>query len=83
MPYPLICVRSSDADPDYEDVPLEVLLSEEYNAARRKLVDPKRAAAGLTPARNAHFHSTTSVARMDGPDRAFTNHVIMRTNLRL
>eukprot|EP01050_Picozoa_sp_SAG11_P013363 SAG11_NODE_1554_length_4695_cov_1.527633_4_plen_343_part_00 len=37
------------ADPDYEDVPLEALLSDEYNDARRKLVDPKRAAAGLTP----------------------------------
>jgi gamma-glutamyltranspeptidase/glutathione hydrolase len=30
-------------------VPLEALLSDEYNDARRKLIDPARAAAGLVP----------------------------------
>eukprot|EP01051_Picozoa_sp_SAG22_P009910 SAG22_NODE_860_length_6828_cov_5.663100_2_plen_225_part_00 len=37
------------ADPDYVDVPLDTLLSDAYNDARRKLIDPKRAAAGLVP----------------------------------
>eukprot|EP01052_Picozoa_sp_SAG31_P034593 SAG31_NODE_4065_length_3623_cov_4.472758_2_plen_720_part_00 len=37
------------SDPDFVDVPLDVLLSDEYNDARRKLIDPKKAAAGLIP----------------------------------
>jgi gamma-glutamyltranspeptidase/glutathione hydrolase len=36
-------------DPDFVDVPLAALLSEEYNAARRKLVDPQRASPSLIP----------------------------------
>jgi gamma-glutamyltranspeptidase/glutathione hydrolase len=36
-------------DPDHHDVPIATLLSDEYNDSRRKLIDPKRAAAGLVP----------------------------------
>ena len=36
-------------DPEVVQPPLDVLLSDEYNAVRRKLIDPKRAAGGLTP----------------------------------
>ena len=35
------------ADPDYVEVPMDVLLSDEYNDARRKLIDPKRAQVRL------------------------------------
>ena len=48
------CCLSADGDPDFVDVPLEALLSDEYNDARRQLVDPKRAAAGLTPGKTSH-----------------------------
>lgn len=37
------------ADPNFVDVPLAALLSDEYNNARRKLIDPRIAAAGLVP----------------------------------
>jgi gamma-glutamyltranspeptidase len=39
----------ADGDPDFVDVPLDVLLSDEYNAPRSKLINPSKAAAGLTP----------------------------------
>lgn len=37
------------ADPDFVDVPLETLLSKEYAAERRKLVDPHHASMELRP----------------------------------
>ena len=37
-------------DPDFEDVPLNVLLSKDYAAARRGLLDPGQAWPGLPPA---------------------------------
>lgn len=37
------------ADPDYADVPLDWLLSEEYSVERRRLVDPEKASMLLRP----------------------------------
>ncbi len=36
-------------DPDFVDVPLEMLLSREYAAERRKLIDPQKASLELRP----------------------------------
>ncbi|MCB0627523.1 MAG: gamma-glutamyltransferase, partial [Saprospiraceae bacterium] len=32
------------ADPDFRDIPVQQLISKEYAAGRRQLIDPKRAA---------------------------------------
>ncbi len=37
-------------DPDFEDVPVEILLSKNYAATRRALLDPTKAWPGLPPA---------------------------------
>ena len=36
-------------DPDFVDVPLKLLLSKEYAAERRKLIDPRKASMELRP----------------------------------
>ncbi len=36
-------------DPDFVDVPLETLLSDDYNDRRRRLIDPARASLDLVP----------------------------------
>jgi gamma-glutamyltranspeptidase/glutathione hydrolase len=40
-------------DPDYEDVPLNILLSKEFAATRRAMLDPAKAWPGLPPAGSA------------------------------
>jgi gamma-glutamyltranspeptidase / glutathione hydrolase len=37
------------SDPDFVDVPLEMLLSRDYAAERRKLIDPKKASLEMRP----------------------------------
>ena len=46
------------ADPDFLDVPMEALLSDEYNDARRKLIDPAVASGSFIPGLAARRPST-------------------------
>jgi gamma-glutamyltranspeptidase/glutathione hydrolase len=52
-------------DPDFVDVPVEVLLSDGYNAARRKLVTPK-ASLDYRPGSVEGFGAVVELKRQDG-----------------
>jgi gamma-glutamyltranspeptidase/glutathione hydrolase len=56
-------------DPDFVDVPIEVLLSDSYNAARRQLVSPK-ASLDYRPGSVEGFGAIVKLNRDDGPRRA-------------
>jgi gamma-glutamyltranspeptidase/glutathione hydrolase len=59
------------ADPEYVDAPVAGLLSKEYAAQRRKLVDAGRAAAGPVPAGDPYpFQQDPSVPRRPAPPPA-------------
>ncbi len=53
-------------DPDFVDVPIDVLLSEGYNAARRKLITD-RASLELRPGKVEGFGGTVQMRIEDGP----------------
>jgi gamma-glutamyltranspeptidase / glutathione hydrolase len=69
-------------DPDFVDVPLERLLSEEYASARRTLIRPDQAWPGAPPAGNAEAlrvgarqeteHDTSYVCVVDADGNAFS-----------
>ena len=56
-------------DPDFVKVPIETLLSEKYNAERRKLISNK-ASMDLRPGSLAGFGGTITVRREEGPRAA-------------
>ncbi len=49
-------------DPEFVDVPMRALLSAEYADARRRLIDPDRAHAGMPPAGDPHRASAAAEA---------------------
>jgi gamma-glutamyltranspeptidase/glutathione hydrolase len=53
-------------DPDFVDVPIDVLLSDDYNAERRKLISNK-ASLELQPGSVAGFGGTVPMRREEGP----------------
>jgi gamma-glutamyltranspeptidase/glutathione hydrolase len=57
-------------DPDFVKVPIETLLSEKYNAERRKLISTK-ASLELRPGTIAGFGGIVQMRREDGPRAAF------------
>ncbi|MFY9687512.1 MAG: gamma-glutamyltransferase, partial [Pseudolabrys sp.] len=56
-------------DPDFVKVPIETLLSEKYNADRRKLIS-NRASMDLRPGSLAGFGGAIQIRREDGPRAA-------------
>lgn len=45
-------------DPEFVDVPMQALLSPEYNAARRQLIRPDKAILGMAPAGDVNGNAT-------------------------
>jgi gamma-glutamyltranspeptidase/glutathione hydrolase len=58
------------ADPDFAPAPLDRLLSEDYLGARRRAVDPERAAPAVGPGLPAAGSDTVYVAAVDGEGNA-------------
>ena len=52
-------------DPNFVDVPMETLLSAEYNAQRRKLIDPARASLELRPGEVAGYGNRIGQGRAE------------------
>ncbi len=63
-------------DPRHVDVPLERLLSPEYNAERRKLIDPERASLDLRPGLGQLPAGWPRVAPDDAPGTAMEPQAI-------
>jgi len=56
------------ADPDFADVPVERLISKEYAATRRALIDPERAAGTYSPGDMPPPGADTVYLTVAGPD---------------
>jgi gamma-glutamyltranspeptidase/glutathione hydrolase len=56
------------ADPDFADVPVDRLISKEYAAARRALIDPERAADTYSPGDMPPAGADTVYLTVAGPD---------------
>ncbi|MEK9671322.1 MAG: gamma-glutamyltransferase family protein [Rhodospirillaceae bacterium] len=54
-------------DPDFIDIPMDVLLSEAYNAERRKLIDPAHASLELRPG-NVPGYGSDPIVREPTPE---------------
>ncbi len=59
-------------DPDFTDIPIETLLSDRYNAERRKLITPK-ASLDLRPGSVEGFGAVVKIQREEGPRAAVGN----------
>jgi gamma-glutamyltranspeptidase/glutathione hydrolase len=57
------------ADPEFEDIPMGMLLSEEYAARRRSVIDPKRAMPLAAPGQTEH-RDTVYLSVVDGQGHA-------------
>jgi len=65
-------------DPDFDDVPMETLLSKDYAARRRELVDPAAASADLRPGdvgRGPLPYDCTSAKRGESDHNGDTTHL--------
>ena len=47
-------------DPKFSKIPEEILLSKDYAAERRKLIDPQHASMEIAPALGPHVRATTA-----------------------
>ena len=67
-------------DPDFEDVPLEEILSKSFAEQRRKAIDPNRAGTEITPG-DVHQHGdTTSFAVADKNGNAVSFIISLSTH---
>ena len=61
------------ADPDFVDIPVDELISKEYAALRRKLIDPERAMREVTPSDIVLESGETTYLTVADKDRNFVS----------